>query len=79
MQSQIDLNKISPREGQRMVAVNRDLKLDIIENMEKYGGSFVNALAECARRADPFNLDKLTDAFWDYFVKYQPGNWGTKK
>ena len=34
----------------------QDLKT--VENMEKYGGSFVKALAVLARHADPINLQK---------------------
>lgn len=73
-----DLNKISPAELQRMIVEDQDLKLTIIENMEQYGGSFVKALAECIRRADRDNLRKLAEAFWVYFVEYQPSKWKTK-
>jgi hypothetical protein len=38
--------------------------------MEKFGGSFVKALAECLHRADPFNYQKLKQAFPEYFLQY---------
>ena len=74
-----DLSKIAPAEIQSLIVHNQDLKLDIVENMEKYGGSFVKALAECIRRADRNNLIKLVEAFWVYFIEYQPSKWGAKK
>lgn len=42
-----------------------------VENMEKYGGSFVKALAECARRADPINLRKIKDTWSEYWNQYE--------
>lgn len=42
----------------------------VIEAMEKYGGSFVKALAEAARRADAINLAKIKNAFPDYWWQY---------
>lgn len=47
----------------------QDLK--IIEAMETYGGSFVKALAECFRRADPVNFAKLRQTFKDYWLRYE--------
>lgn len=44
--------------------------MDIIEAMEKYGGSFVAALAGAARRADATNLAKLKQAFAEYWQQY---------
>ncbi len=41
------------------------------EAMEKFGGSFVQALAECARRAEPVNMQKIKWAFEDYWMEYQ--------
>ena len=55
--------------------MNKDLKLDIAENMKTYGGSFVKALAECILRADPNNLAKLISTFPDYFAEYHPDKW----
>jgi len=42
----------------------------VIVNMEKYGGSFVQALAVCFRKADMFNFAKLKIAFPEYWEKY---------
>lgn len=42
-----------------------------VEAMEKYGGSFVKALAELARRADPFNLDLLKITWARYWKQYE--------
>jgi hypothetical protein len=47
-----------------------DIDLDVIEAMEKYGGSFVVALAQAARRADANNLAKLKAAFPEYWQQY---------
>lgn len=46
----------------------QDIK--VIEAMETYGGSFVKALAECARRADAINLQKIKDTWADYWQQY---------
>lgn len=42
-----------------------------IEAMAKYGGSFVKALAECARRADPQNLAKIKATWIEYWAEYE--------
>lgn len=47
-----------------------DSDLTVIETMEKYGGSFVVALAQAARRADANNLAKLKAAFPEYWQQY---------
>jgi hypothetical protein len=41
-----------------------------LEAMEKYGGSFVQALAELYRRADIGNRATLIGAFRETFKKY---------
>jgi len=41
-----------------------------IKEMEKYGGSFVKALAEAWRHADHINKKKIEETF-DYFEQYQ--------
>lgn len=41
-----------------------------IEAMARYGGSFVKALAECARRADRENLEKIKAAWPQYWADY---------
>lgn len=43
---------------------------DVIATMAAHGGSFVKALAECARRADPHNLSRLKGAFPDLWAHY---------
>ena len=47
-----------------------DLDLKTIEAMEKYGGSFVVALAQAARRADRNNLERIKAAFPEYWTQY---------
>ena len=42
-----------------------------IEAMEKYGGSFVKALAETARCADPQNLVRIKTAWPEYWTEYE--------
>lgn len=49
-----------------------DNKLDVIAAMEKYGGSFVVALAGAFRTADAHNFIKLKTTFrgyWDQYAK----------
>lgn len=41
-----------------------------IEAMEKYGGSFIKALANACRHADPDNYRRLQIAFPEYFKRY---------
>lgn len=42
-----------------------------IEAMAKYGGSFVKALAEAARHADPQNLAKIKTTWVEYWTEYE--------
>lgn len=42
-----------------------------IEAMSKYGGSFVKALAEAARRADRQNLVKIKVTWIEYWTEYE--------
>ena len=58
-----------------MYGNSEDKKQQIIENMLRYGGSFVKSLAECCIRADHNNYKKLVDAFIDYFWDYRPEAW----
>ena len=46
----------------------------VLENMEKYGGSFVKALAQCFHRADRINFEKLKNAFPEYWEQYKKFN-----
>lgn len=43
----------------------------MIEAMEKYGGSFVKALAAMLWQADPINYNKLEKTFPEYFLEYK--------
>lgn len=43
----------------------------VIENMEKYGGGFVQALAVCFRRADMINFERLKNTFSEYWEEYK--------
>jgi 2-oxo-4-hydroxy-4-carboxy--5-ureidoimidazoline (OHCU) decarboxylase len=45
----------------------------MITLMDQYGGSFVSALAQALRYADPTNRQRLLDAFPDIVAKYGPG------
>ena len=40
--------------------------------MQSHGGSFVNAIAQALRVADPVNRQRLLDAFPDFVEKYGP-------
>ena len=55
-----------------------DLRVKVLDNMFKYGGSFVKALADCCIKADDFNFTKLVNAFEDYFWEYSPEKWEDK-
>lgn len=50
---------------------NQDEMCKILEAMETYGGSFVQALAKCYWQADRINKGKLIVAFEDYFLQYK--------
>ena len=41
-----------------------------LDNMDRFGGSFVSSLAFCYSQADPDNQTILYNAFESYFVKY---------
>lgn len=57
--------------------MNQELKLDIANNMLKYGGSFVKCLASCIMHADAQNLRKIEMLFPEYLENYHPKNWST--
>lgn len=42
----------------------------VIEIMDRCGGSFVQALAICFKRADPTNFKILKDSFNNYWTMY---------
>lgn len=46
--------------------------LKVVEAMSRYGGSFVQALAEAARRADEVNLNIIKRSwslYWEIYAK----------
>lgn len=47
-----------------------DEKIKMVENMERYGGGFVQALALCFIKADIDNLGRLYAAFPEIVHKY---------
>ena len=51
----------------------------IVEAMEKYGGSFVKALANTARHADHFNLGKIRQTWSEYWNTYREMAIGLEK
>jgi hypothetical protein len=48
-----------------------DQELKVIDAMERFGGSFVKALANCFRHADCHNFLKLKGTFWEYWNQYE--------
>lgn len=57
-----------------MGCINRQ-EFKTINNMKAYGGSFVQALAECFCYADCINKDKLIKAFPKYWYQYSSDKW----
>jgi hypothetical protein len=45
-------------------------KIQLVENMRRYGGNFVSKLADALIAADPSNTDRLLAAFPDVVNKY---------
>lgn len=52
-----------------------DQELKHVECMERFGGSFVKALAGAFIRADASNFHRLKEAFPDFWQDYSPDNW----
>ena len=71
----VDLKKMSWQDAKLVLNTNRDLRMDIAANMQIYGGSFVKDLADCIYSADTNNTRKLINAFYKYFLQYQPKDW----
>lgn len=46
-------------------------KYRVVDAMTRYGGSFVKALADAWRAADPHNRRRLETTFADYFENYR--------
>ncbi len=53
-----------------MTEHNRIETFKVAAAMDKYGGSFVQALGDAIRHADQRNLQRIKDAFPDYWEKY---------
>ena len=47
-----------------------DADMKVIDAMEKYGGSFVAALAKAARAADADNLALIKSTWSEYWQRY---------
>lgn len=48
---------------------------NVLDNMEKFGGSFVVALSKAMRLADGSNFKKLRELFSDYWEMYDDPKW----
>jgi len=44
--------------------------VEVLEAMDHYGGAFMRALAEAARRADPWNLAKVKATWAEEWAEY---------
>lgn len=51
--------------------MNDDKDYYTIEAMGQFGGSFVSALANAARFADPNNLRKIKETWSEYWAEYE--------
>lgn len=51
--------------------MNTEHEYKVVEMMERYGGSFVQALAVCFHRADIHNFIKLRTTFSNYWDEYE--------
>lgn len=43
---------------------------DVLQAMLQYGGTFIQKLAQAALVADPTNLEKIKNAFPEYWTRY---------
>ena len=43
---------------------------EVVQTMERFGGSFVRALATCCHCADPENLAKIKATWPEYWTEY---------
>lgn len=50
--------------------MKEDEKFQMMEAMRKYGGGFMQCLAECFQHADADNLQRLLKAFPEYVERY---------
>ena len=51
--------------------MEQDEKIDMVENMQKFGRGFVQALARAILHADAIKLKKIEDAFPEIIKKYK--------
>lgn len=54
-----------------------EVKQRVLENMVRYGGSFVQSLSETMRRADNNNLIKIAFIFQNYIEEYSDEKWNS--
>ncbi len=50
--------------------MNEIMKYEMIQAMKRYGGGFVQCLAECFAQADFINTSRLERAFPEYVEQY---------
>lgn len=50
--------------------MNHAEKIELVDNMRRYGGNFVSKLADAMIAADLQNFKRLCDAFPDVIEKY---------
>jgi hypothetical protein len=75
----VDLKAMRPDQAKITILASQDLTLDTVDNMKKYGGSFVKALGECLIRGDSVNRFKILNTFWEYIIDYTPSEMAKKK
>ena len=63
-------NQLTNADLAHLLWVDQDKKLNLVEQMEKYGGSFVKALSVCIVRADKDNLYKIVSTWREYINEY---------
>ena len=56
--------------------MNKQQIYTALDNMDRFGGSFLAALAFCYSQADPDNQTILYNAFESTFIKYAKFNEG---
>ena len=60
--------KLEMVEGE--IAITQEERLTVYRNMRLYGGRFILALSEALIRADKDNVQRIKDAFPEYWEKY---------
>lgn len=64
----------TPTQLATLLIYDQDFKMEMVDAMRRYAGSFVQALAECISRADMTNLRKLVETFPEYCKEYAVWN-----